>query len=157
MQEMYTAPGERIPLSDNWTHPPLLNPRCVICGADNPNGLQLEFCAGIDGAEARWIPSEGWESFHGTVHGGVVTAVLDEAMSQAVIARDWQALTVDLRVRFHDRVRPGERLRVHGWIVERRKRRIVTQAKLVSESGVERAHGWGVFLMPSKFDRAPHK
>jgi acyl-coenzyme A thioesterase PaaI-like protein len=97
--------------------------------------------------DAAWIPAEGWESFHGTVHGGIVSAVLDEAMSKAVIAREWEALTVDLRVRFRARVTPGEKLQVHGWVVERRKRRIVAEATLVTGSGAERAHGWGVFLM----------
>lgn len=97
--------------------------------------------------EAAWIPAEGWESFRGTVHGGIVSTVLDEAMSKAVIARDWEALTVDLRVRFRTRVTPGERLQVRGWVVERHKRKIVAEATLVTASGVERAHGWGVFLM----------
>ncbi len=31
-------------------------------------------------------------------------AVLDEAMSKAIIARDWEALTADLRVRFRARI-----------------------------------------------------
>ena len=127
-----------------------LNPRCIVCGAQNPNGLQLEFRVGAAEAEAKWVPSDGWESFRGTVHGGVVTAVLDEAMSRAVIARGWQALTVDLKVRFHARVLPGEQLWVQGWVVERRRRRIVTEAKLLSEDGLECAHAWGIFLMLPK-------
>lgn len=124
------------------------NPQCIVCGAENPNGLQLDFVVGVAGAEATWVPADGWESFRGTVHGGIVTAVLDESMSRAIVARGWQALTVDLRVRFHGRVRPGETLRVQGWVVERRRRRILAEAKLFTEGGVERAHGWGVFLTP---------
>jgi hypothetical protein len=130
-----------------WSRNGLLNPYCIVCGAENPNGLQLDFLVGAAGAEATWVPAQGWESFRGTVHGGVVTAVLDEAMSRAVIAHAWEALTVDLRVRFRARVTPGEQLRVHGWVVERRRRKIVTEARLVTANGVERAHGWGVFLM----------
>ncbi len=90
-----------------------LNPHCVVCGADNPRGLQLEFQGGPNGVDAAWIPTEEWESFQGIVHGGIITTVLDEAMSKAVIARNWEALTVDLRVRFRGRVTPGEKLRVH--------------------------------------------
>jgi acyl-coenzyme A thioesterase PaaI-like protein len=128
-------------------HAPL-NPNCVVCGADNQKGLQLEFQGDPNGVDAVWVPTEEWESFRGTVHGGIITAVLDEAMSKAVIARNWEALTVDLRVRFRGRVSPGEELRVHGWVVEKRKRRVLTEAILVTGTGIERAHAWAAFLVP---------
>jgi len=125
-----------------------LNPNCVVCGAHNPKGLQIEFREGPSGVDAVWVPTEEWESFQGTVHGGIITAVLDEAMSKAVIACNWEALTVDLRVRFHGRVSPGEGLRVRGWVVEKQRRRILTEAALVTGAGVERAHAWAAFLVP---------
>jgi acyl-coenzyme A thioesterase PaaI-like protein len=125
-----------------------LNPNCVVCGAHNPKGLQIEFQEGLHGVEAHWVPTEDWESFQGTVHGGIITTVLDEAMSKAVIARNWEALTVDLRVRFRDRVSPGEELRVRGWVVEKRQRRILTEATLMTGTGVERVHAWATFLVP---------
>jgi acyl-coenzyme A thioesterase PaaI-like protein len=58
------------------------------------------------------------------------------------------AFTVDLRVRFRGRVSPGEELRVHGWVVEKRKRRVLTEAILVTGTGIERAHAWAAFLVP---------
>ena len=125
-----------------------LNPNCVVCGVHNPGGLRLTFQEGLDGVHAGWVPTEGWESFQGTVHGGIITAVLDEAMSKAVIACNWEALTVDLRVRFRGRVAPGENLRVHGWVVEKQHRRILTEATLINGSGAEQAHAWAKFLVP---------
>jgi len=140
--------GKAGPLSCRSRRHAPLNPNCVVCGADNQKGLQLEFQGGPNGVDAVWVPTEEWESFRGTVHGGIITAVLDEAMSKAVIARNWEALTVDLRVRFRGRVSPGEELRVHGWVVEKRKRRVLTEAILVTGTGVERAHAWAAFLVP---------
>ncbi len=125
-----------------------LNPACVACGTLNPKGLRIEFVNDSEGVRANWTPTEGWESFRGIVHGGIVTTVLDEAMSKAIIARNWEALTVDLRVRFRGRVAPGEELRVRGWVVEKQKRRILTEAILVTGTGVERAHAWAAFLVP---------
>ena len=125
-----------------------LNPNCVVCGAHNPRGLQLEFRNGPNEVHALWVPTEEWESFEGTVHGGIITTVLDEAMSKAIIARNWEALTVDLRVRFRDRVSPGEALRVRGWVVQKQKRRILTEASLTTNAGTERAHAWATFLAP---------
>jgi hypothetical protein len=125
---------------------PRLNPNCVVCGTQNLNGLQLHFHVRSDGVDAAWISGENWESFRGTIHGGIVTAVLDEAMSRAVIARKWDALTVELRVCFRGRTKPGETLRVRGWVLERNKRKILAQATIVGSDGKERAHGWGTFL-----------
>jgi uncharacterized protein (TIGR00369 family) len=125
-----------------------LNPSCFVCGAENPRGLHLEFdlaSAGVVGSE--WMPVDSLESFQGVVHGGIVATVLDEAMSQAVIARHWQALTAELRVRYHRLVFPGEILRVSAWVVERRKRRIQAEATMKTLAGEERAHAWATLLL----------
>ena len=125
-----------------------LNSNCIVCGSQNLNGLQLAFQAGSNGVSAAWVPKSGWESFEGTVHGGIITAVLDEAMSKAIIACGWEAFTVELRVRFRNRVAPGERLHVEGWIVGKHKRRILAEASLAADTGRERAHAWATFLIP---------
>lgn len=126
----------------------LLNSECVVCGAKNQNGLQLRFVQGINGASAKWIPNGQWESFQGTIHGGIIGTVLDEVMSKAIIARGWEAFTAELRVRFRGRVSPREELHVRGWVLEKRKRHIQAEATLLTNAGVERAHAWGVFLEP---------
>ncbi len=125
------------------------NAACVVCGTQNPTGLQLRFLSSLEEASATWIPTVGWESFRGIVHGGIIGTVLDEAMSQAIIARGWEALTVELTVRFRGRIAPGDRLQVRGWVVERRRRRIRAEATLVSDAGEERAHAWATFLAPT--------
>jgi acyl-coenzyme A thioesterase PaaI-like protein len=131
-------------------HIPPVNSNCFACGRHNPNGLHLTFEGGSHGVEATWIPNDTSESFQDTVHGGLITTVLDEAMSKAIMASGWQAFTVCISARFHSRISPGERLRVHGWIVERRKRRILTEASLINDSGIERAHARATFLMPGR-------
>ncbi len=124
-----------------------LNPRCIVCGTANPRGLQLEFRLDEQCVQASWQPTEEWASFRGTIHGGIITAVLDEAMSKTVIAMGKQAYTVDLRVRFHRVVRPGESYGISAWIVDRRKRRIRTEARVVSKDGIQHAHAWASFLL----------
>lgn len=108
----------------------------------------MRFRSSLDGATAPWTPTTGWESFEGIVHGGIISTVLDEAMSQAIIARGWEALTVELTVRFRGRVAPGDGLQVRGWVVDRRKRRIRAEATLITDKGDERAHAWATFLAP---------
>lgn len=128
--------------------PAEVNPSCVVCGSGNPRGMHIAFQLQADAVCADWIPSVDWESFPGTIHGGIITTVLDEAMSKAILARQWQALTVDLRVRFRGRVAPGEKLQIRGWVIERQKRRILAEASVQTATGEERAHAWATFLAP---------
>lgn len=130
----------------NRQNPARLNPGCVVCGTQNPTGMHIAFVKDSDGVRADWTPTEGWESFRGTVHGGIITTVLDEAMSRTIIARDWEALTAELTVRFRGRVSPGDELRVRAWIVDKKRRRIRAEATLETKSSKERAHAWGTFL-----------
>jgi acyl-coenzyme A thioesterase PaaI-like protein len=126
-----------------------LNQACIVCGSANPRGLQLNFKEQQAGTIcAEWTTTDDWESFQGTIHGGIIATVLDEAMSKAVIAREWEALTVDMRVRFRVRVSPGQRLRVCGWVIDRQRRKILAEAVLTTVTGTECAHAWATFLPP---------
>ena len=120
---------------------------CVVCGQDNPHGLHIQYLLGRDGAvTAEWRPTANWEGFEGIVHGGIISTVLDEAMSKAVVAMNYEALTGELRVRFRHRVASGENLRIRGWVVEKVKRLVKAEATLTASDGSERAHAWASFL-----------
>jgi acyl-coenzyme A thioesterase PaaI-like protein len=121
--------------------------RCFVCGQDNPAGLRIAFRR-LEGAgvAAAWTPETPWEGFRGIVHGGLVSTVLDEAMSKAVAASGNEALTAELRVRFRLPVRSKETFAIRGWIVRRNKRLIETEAVLTDLRGIEHAHAWGRFL-----------
>ena len=98
---------------------------CFVCGSDNPGGLQFRYECGVDGTvNATWTPTGMCEGFRGIVHGGIVSTVLDEAMSKAVFATNCQALTCELRVRFRHHVTVGEALRIRGWVVSRQNARL---------------------------------
>lgn len=125
----------------------LLNSACVVCGVENPTGLHLSFRCSPDEVTAEWTPTDAWESFHGVIHGGIITTVLDEAMSKAIIAQHCEALTAELRVRLRSQVSPGDTLRIRGWVVEKRKRRILAEAVLTTATGEEYAHAWAIFLV----------
>jgi acyl-coenzyme A thioesterase PaaI-like protein len=68
-------------------------------------------------------------------------------MSKAIIARGCEALTAELRVRFRKQVAPGDALCIRGWVVEKRKRRILAEAVLRTATGEEYAHAWAAFLV----------
>ena len=121
--------------------------RCIVCGQENRYGLHIHFVREPDGAiSAEWQPTENWEGFKGIVHGGIISTVLDEAMSKAVAAIKCEALTGELRVRFRHHVSAGESLRVRGWVVGKVKRLVKAEATLMAADGSERAHAWARFL-----------
>ena len=120
---------------------------CFVCGQGNPHGLQVRFQRKERGEiTATWSPGSALEGFRGIVHGGVVSTVLDEAMSKAVSATGSEALTAELRVRFRRQVTSGGTFLIRGWIVKHHKRLIETEAALTALDGTEHAHAWARFL-----------
>ena len=121
--------------------------RCIVCGPDNPRGLQLRFVTEPDtSVRAEWCATWEFEGYNGVLHGGIISTLLDEAMAKAVIANQWQAMTVELKVRYRHHVSTGEILRIRGRIKERKKRRILTEAWVETTDGESRAVATGIFL-----------
>ena len=109
--------------------------------------MKLQFHVNGHGSViADWTPSNIWEGYQGVIHRGIVSTVLDEAMSKAVAAAAQPALTCHLEVRLRRPVAPGESLVVRGWVVKKRKRYIRVEAELCDRLSVERAHAWATFL-----------
>lgn len=122
---------------------------CFVCGPDNPQGLHIGFRTVGEGAvEADWTPPAAVEGYAGYVHGGVVAAVLDEAMSKAVAAVNATALTAHLEVRYRHPARTGERFRIEGRVSRRDKRRLFVRARLLDPQGQARAEATACFVRP---------
>jgi acyl-coenzyme A thioesterase PaaI-like protein len=93
------------------------NNRCFVCGPQNPVGLRMRFeqVASVVRSETvvgRW--HQGWE---GVTHGGIIAAVLDEAMAYALFFDGIQGLTGRMEVRYRDLTHEGDRLEVEASIV----------------------------------------
>ena len=81
---------------------------CFACGADNPRGLQLKFRVDPDGtATATFVLGSEWEGSRGIVHGGIVTTLLDEAMTKAVAASGCKSITAELQCDFANMPKRG--------------------------------------------------
>jgi acyl-coenzyme A thioesterase PaaI-like protein len=105
---------------------------CFGCGHLNPHGLRLDFYRTADG-EGLWTPftpAPEHEGFAGVVHGGIVTAVLDEVMGWAVFVRDIWAVTGRIEVQFRRPVEIGMRTRASGRVVADRGRLLDIAAEL---------------------------
>jgi uncharacterized protein (TIGR00369 family) len=75
--------------------------RCFCCGREHPSGLKLEFQENGDGSVTALFPCDrAFEGYPETLHGGVVAALLDSAMTNCLFSRGIVAVTAELTVRF---------------------------------------------------------
>ncbi|MGH2349752.1 MAG: PaaI family thioesterase [bacterium] len=84
--------------------------QCFVCGRDNPIGLKLVFRPDGDGVRAEFVPSDLHVGYDGLVHGGILSALIDDALANVWFARGQEAVTAKLEVRFRREVRPGDHL-----------------------------------------------
>jgi len=83
---------------------------CFVCGRDNPIGLKLIFEPSGDGVRAEFTPSDLHVGYDGLVHGGIISALVDDALANVWFPRGQEAITAKIEVRFRKEVRPGDRL-----------------------------------------------
>ena len=77
------------------------HPRCFLCSPANPAGLKLRFRVQPDGSVAAMFPCrEAFQSYPDSLHGGVTSALLDAAMTNALFSIGIVAVTAELEVRF---------------------------------------------------------
>ncbi len=94
---------------------------CFVCGRDNPVGLQLEFHEVEEGNQVRadlTVPDE-YQGYPGIVHGGIVSAILDEVAGRAVIlggGDERLMATLRMTVRFRKPTPTETPLIAVGWV-----------------------------------------
>jgi acyl-coenzyme A thioesterase PaaI-like protein len=130
---------------------------CFVCGAENPFGLKLEFTAEKGRVRAAFRPRREHVGFQDTLHGGLTSTVLDEAMTWACGAGTGRfAYCAELTVRFLKPVRPENGYEVIGWLREnRRNRLLLAEAELREASGLVLASASGKYMPIAEEALAP--
>lgn len=117
---------------------------CFVCGAENPFGLHARFYA-LEGGDLAALVAfhPNHQSFPGRVHGGAVSALLDEAAGRAVqVAEpDTWAVTGELTVRFQKPVPYGVPLKLRARVTENKRRLFVGECRLYGPDGALLASG----------------
>lgn len=74
---------------------------CLLCGDENPFSLRLRFEEGESGGIVSAFQCHaGLQGYAGLVHGGVIAALLDAAMTHCLFQQGVEGVTADLQVRY---------------------------------------------------------
>jgi len=74
---------------------------CFVCGADRSNSLAMKFCLQPDDSVANlYTFRREFEGYNGFVHGGIIAAALDGAMTNWLFIHGHSAVTAELKIRY---------------------------------------------------------
>lgn len=122
--------------------------RCVVCGSDNPQGLQLRFHALAEGGvEAVFACAERFAGYAERLHGGIIASLLDSAMTNCLFACGQAAVTAELNVRYHAPVAIGQNAVIRAWLEQHAHWMSRVRAEL-RQDGTLKASAWGKFIQP---------
>lgn len=113
---------------------------CVICGLDNAFGVQAPFYSMEDGSVASLFRfREEHQSYPGRVHGGLITAMLDEMGLRALWAKEGGektfGVTLSLETKYRKPVPYGEELLGRGIVVKESGNFLTTECRILDRSG----------------------
>jgi acyl-coenzyme A thioesterase PaaI-like protein len=122
------------------------HPTCVVCSPTHPFGLRLSFTLNGEGIAAAQFDSDpAFTGYPGLLHGGVISSLLDGAMTNCLFLHGHVAVTARLSVRFRHPVQIGPPVVVRAWIADTSRAFFQMEAELV-QGGVRKASAEGVFM-----------
>lgn len=119
---------------------------CFVCGTENPHGLGVAF---YDDGATVWtelVAAEHHQGWPGVLHGGIVSALLDETIGRVAFLHDRWVQTARLELRFLRPAPLGERLIATGEMTRDLKRLMEMSGRLLTERGELLADAKGTFV-----------
>jgi len=123
---------------------------CFVCGESNPAGVHVRFYEQEDGSVlARFTGQEHHQGYPSRMHGGVITAVLDETIGRAIMIRHGEAVwgvTGELQIRFRKPAPLGVELTAVGRITSENSRLFEGSGELYLPDGAIAAEATGKYI-----------
>ncbi|MFD1673764.1 PaaI family thioesterase [Alicyclobacillus fodiniaquatilis] len=127
---------------------------CFVCGDKNPHGLKAKFNADGDSVWASFHCEERHIGWPNVQHGGITSALLDEACAYVPLNMDLVTVTAELNISFKTPVQVGETVRIEAHPTKVNKRLILVEATMVNQAGELKASAQAKMLVLSKTQQA---
>ena len=108
---------------------------CFVCGPKNPIGLKLHFAQEGKKVKAEFTPQKNYQGWSGLVHGGIISCLLDEAMSYAALFSGVNTVTAKMESRFKRPARIGEHLTVTAAVTKKTRRLVEARGEVRLKDG----------------------
>ncbi len=122
---------------------------CFVCGEENKGGLQSRFYE-MENGEIAGIFTAPFEhsGYPGRIHGGVASAIIDEAIGRAIMISepDTFAVTIELSTKFRKPVPVCTELRVIARITSNKDRIFEGTGEILLENGEVAVTGSAKYL-----------
>ena len=115
---------------------------CFVCGSENTSGLQAQFLVSNGAASTSFVPQRKHEGLGDVVHGAILMALLDEAMSKAASSLGSAVVTAEIIVRFKKPAKIGSELHVSARCADGRNKRVVECSAEIKEAGSDIVIAW---------------
>jgi acyl-coenzyme A thioesterase PaaI-like protein len=122
---------------------------CFGCGAANDAGMKLPFELDVDEkcTRGRFALGANYAGGGGFAHGGIIAAVLDEAMGKLSKLTDERAVTAELSIEYRRPIPVEQEITVEGWQEEEKGRNRFRIAEIRDSRGNLLARGKGRFVV----------
>lgn len=119
---------------------------CFVCGEKNPAGLHLSFSLHDGKVTTEFVPEKIHQGYKDIVHGGIISALLDETMVKAALMQKMPAVTAELHVRFKNPLKVGDKAIVEAAITKSNKRIIEVAGSIKKAGDILIAEGYATLL-----------
>jgi len=117
------CPSTTVPIPDSHVD-------CMVCG--QYDSLGLRFRTNGNSVEAVFQANPQWQGYAGFLHGGMISTLLDAAMTHCLFSHGIEAMTASLKVRFLEPVTASGELEIKATLDERRRHVYLLNAELAS-------------------------
>lgn len=93
-----------------------------------------------------------FQGYRGIAHGGIVMALIDEAMAYAAGSVGWKGVTAEVATRFRRPVPLETALRLVGRVVWERRNVVGVEAEILDMDGTVLASGEGKFVGKARIE-----
>jgi len=125
---------------------------CYACSPKNPSGLHMEFYEDGDDIVALWKPTEYYQGWLDTLHGGIQSTLMDEVGGWIIVRKlQTTGVTSRLDVKFMKSISTNETLlTIRGRITDQKRNAVFMEAGIYNTQNELCARAEMIYFIVSK-------